>query len=169
MSSARRGDHSSRPGSLTSSFGASSHGSYRVVGTKGDVFVSDAYEFADPKKIELTMWNKSFRMSFPKRDQVAAELLRFSECVLSGREPEPSGREGLADVRIIRASTRETIVVTKETFVAAGDTVQTQADGKATVQMIDGSVYSVRPNSTVVIRDNSSIFGGKYARNWRSF
>jgi hypothetical protein len=68
------------------------------------------------------------------------------------------------DVRIIRATTRETIVVTKETFVAAGDTVQTQGDGKATVQMIDGSVYSVRPNSTVVIRDNSSIFGGNNVR-----
>jgi hypothetical protein len=68
------------------------------------------------------------------------------------------------DVRIIRAATRETIVVTKETFVAAGDTLQTQADGKATVQMIDGSVYSVRPNSTVVIRDNSSILGGNNVR-----
>jgi hypothetical protein len=68
------------------------------------------------------------------------------------------------DVRIIRAATRETIVVTKETFVAAGDTVQTQSDGKATVQMIDGSVYSVKPNSTVVIRDNSSIFGGNNVR-----
>src|SRR5688572_9474279 len=53
------------------------------------------------------------------------------------------------DVRIIRASTRETIVVTKSTYVSAGDTVQTQADGRAVVQMIDGSVYSVRPNSTV--------------------
>jgi hypothetical protein len=68
------------------------------------------------------------------------------------------------DVRIIRASTRETIVVTKSTYVAAGDTVQTQADGRAVVQMIDGSVYTVRPNSTVVIRDNSSIFGGKNVR-----
>lgn len=68
------------------------------------------------------------------------------------------------DVRIIRAATRETIVVTKETYVAAGDTVQTQSDGKAIVQMIDGSIYSVRPNSTVVIRDNSSIFGGNNVR-----
>lgn len=68
------------------------------------------------------------------------------------------------DVRIIRAATRETIVITKETYVAAGDTIQTQADGKATVQMIDGSIYTVRPNSTVVIRDNSSIFGGKNVR-----
>ena len=68
------------------------------------------------------------------------------------------------DVRITRAATRETILVTKETFVAAGDTIQTQADGRAVVQMIDQSVYSVRPNSTVVIRDSSSIFGGTNVR-----
>ncbi len=68
------------------------------------------------------------------------------------------------DVRITRAATRETILVTKETFVAAGDTIQTQADGRAVVQMIDGSVYSVRPNSTVVVRDSSSLFGGKNVR-----
>jgi len=68
------------------------------------------------------------------------------------------------DVRITRAATRETILVTKETWVAAGDTIQTQSDGRAVVQMIDGSVYSVRPNTTVVIRDNSSLFGGKNVR-----
>lgn len=68
------------------------------------------------------------------------------------------------DVRITRAATRETILVTKQTYVSAGDTIQTQADGRATLQMIDGSVYSVRPNSTVVIRDSSSIFGGKNVR-----
>lgn len=68
------------------------------------------------------------------------------------------------DVRITRAQTRETIVVTKETYVAAGDTIQTQADGRAVVQMIDGSVYTVRPNSTVVIRDSTSIFGGTNIR-----
>lgn len=68
------------------------------------------------------------------------------------------------DVRIVRAATRETILVTRETYLAAGDTIQTQADGKAQVQMIDGSTLSVRPNSTVVIRDSSSIFGGQNVR-----
>lgn len=68
------------------------------------------------------------------------------------------------DVRIIRAATRETVVVTKETFIAAGDTIQTQSDGKAIVQMIDGSVLTVRPNSTLIIKDNSSIFGGANVR-----
>ena len=68
------------------------------------------------------------------------------------------------DVRIIRAATRETILVTKPTFVSAGDTIQTQTDGKAQVQMIDGSMLSIRPNSTVVIRDSQSIFGGTNVR-----
>lgn len=85
---------------------------------------------------------------------VAAEIPKDAARILSF--------EG--DVRITRAATRETIVVTKETWIAAGDTIQTQGDGKAIVQMIDGSVYSVRPNSTVIIRDNSSIFGGANVR-----
>ncbi|MCU1290943.1 MAG: Fibronectin type [Acidobacteria bacterium] len=84
----------------------------------------------------------------------------------ASQTPQDAGRlvsfEG--DVRIIRASTRETILVTKQTYVSAGDTIQTQGDGRATVQMIDGSTLAVRPNSTVVIRDSSSIFGGTNVR-----
>ena len=68
------------------------------------------------------------------------------------------------DVRITRAATRETILVTKMTYVSAGDTVQTQSDGRAQIQMIDGSILTVRPNSTIIIRDSSSIFGGKNVR-----
>ncbi len=68
------------------------------------------------------------------------------------------------DVRIVRAATRETILITKLTYVSAGDTIQTQADGRAQVQMIDGSTLSIRPNSTIVIRDSSSIFGGTNVR-----
>lgn len=68
------------------------------------------------------------------------------------------------EVRITRAATRETILVTKETYVAAGDTIQTQADGRAIIQMIDGSTYSVRPNSTIVVKDTNSLFGGKNVR-----
>ena len=68
------------------------------------------------------------------------------------------------DVRIIRATTRETILITRPTFVSAGDTIQTQADGRAKIQMIDGSVLSIRANSTVVIRDSNSLFGGPNVR-----
>jgi hypothetical protein len=68
------------------------------------------------------------------------------------------------DVRITRASTRETEKVTKVTHVSAGDTIQTQADGRAQIRMIDGAILSIRPNSTVVIRNSTSIFGGTDVR-----
>ncbi len=68
------------------------------------------------------------------------------------------------DVRIIRAATRETIVVKSETFVTAGDTIQTMADGRATVQNIDGSVFYVKPNSAMVVKVSTSLFGGKDVR-----
>lgn len=88
------------------------------------------------------------------------------QVVVDGETPKDAAKiisfEG--EVRITRAATRETILVTRETYVAAGDTVQTQADGRAVIQMIDGSVYSVRPNSTVVVRDTTSLFGGKNVR-----
>ena len=68
------------------------------------------------------------------------------------------------NVKIIRVTTRATERVTKATYVEAGDTVQTQADGRAQIRMIDGSLLSVRPNSTVVISDSSSILGGTSVR-----
>lgn len=68
------------------------------------------------------------------------------------------------EVRITRASTRLTEKVTKVTYVLAGDTIQTQADGRAQIRMIDGAVLSIRPNSTVVIRNSTSIFGGTDVR-----
>jgi len=84
----------------------------------------------------------------------------------AGDIPRDAGRvisfEG--DVRIIRAATRETILVTKNTYVTAGDTIQTQSDGRAVIQMIDGSTFNVRPNSTVVVRESTSLFGGKDVR-----
>jgi predicted dehydrogenase len=36
-------------------------------------------------------------------DQFAAEIIYFSDCLLHDKDPEPSGEEGLADIRIIRA------------------------------------------------------------------
>ena len=46
------------------------------------------------------------KKKFRKSDQFAPELLYFSDCILNGRDPEPSGEEGLADVRIIEGMQR---------------------------------------------------------------
>ena len=47
------------------------------------------------------MGEKTEKRQYPKRDQFAAEISYFSECILNDREPEPSGQEGLADIRVI--------------------------------------------------------------------
>lgn len=65
------------------------------------------------------------------------------------------------DVRVIHAATREVVLASSDTQLYPGDTVQTQADGRARIAMADGSTVVVRPNSTIIIRDNASSDGGK--------
>lgn len=65
------------------------------------------------------------------------------------------------DVRVIRSATRETVVPGADTELYPGDTVQTQASGRARVSMADGSTLVVRPNSTIIVRDNATEDDGK--------
>jgi len=92
-----------RVAAFVTSFNASDVGSYRIVGTKGQLRVDPAYEYAEGLSYELTIDGKTTRGRTGKHDQFAPELLYFSECILRDREPEPSGEEGLQDVRIIQA------------------------------------------------------------------
>ena len=92
-----------RLASFTSSFGAADVSTYRVVGTHGDLVMDPAYEYAEELVQRVTINGRTRERRFPKRDQFAPELVSFSECILTGAAPEPSGWEGLADVRVIRA------------------------------------------------------------------
>jgi predicted dehydrogenase len=92
-----------RVASFVVSFNASDVGWYEIVGTKGSLRVDPAYEYAEGNAYELTIEGKKTKKEFPKRDQFAAELIYFSECIINNTQPEPSGEEGLQDVRIIRA------------------------------------------------------------------
>jgi hypothetical protein len=65
------------------------------------------------------------------------------------------------DVRVIHAATRQVVLASSDTQLYPGDTVQTQADGRARITMADGSTVVVRPNSTIIIRDNVSSEGGR--------
>jgi predicted dehydrogenase len=86
---------------FTSSFDAADASSYRIVGTEGSILMEPAYEYAEPLAYTLTVGGKTTKRRGRKRDQFAAELLYFSDCVRKNREPEPSGAEGAWDVRII--------------------------------------------------------------------
>ena len=84
------------------SFGAADVSAYTVVGTKGVLRVDPAYEYATGLQHHLDIGGKKKTVRFPKRDQFAPELI-YSDCIIKDKEPEPSGVEGLQDVRIIRA------------------------------------------------------------------
>jgi glucose-fructose oxidoreductase len=92
-----------RLASFICSFGASDRSAFEVVGSKGVVKLDPAYEMAGTLKAELVVGNRATKRTFKKGDQFAPELVYFSDCILKDREPEPGGREGLADVRVIQA------------------------------------------------------------------
>jgi glucose-fructose oxidoreductase len=85
------------------SFGAADAANYDLVGTKGRLTLHNGYEYAAPVEMQVTVGEKKAVRHFKMRDQFAPELLYFSDCILRNKEPEPSGLEGLADVRVIEA------------------------------------------------------------------
>lgn len=95
-----------RVAQLTASLDAAPVSYYRLIGTLGSLHMEPAYDYVRDLTYHLTVGDKTTTQTFPRRDQFAPELIHFSECILNDREPEPSGEEGLADVRIVRAMFR---------------------------------------------------------------
>ena len=95
-----------RLAAFTCSFDAADRSVYTIVGTEGSVTVEPAYEYAEGLAYQVRIGNRKRHKKFSKSDQFAPELLHFSDCVLRGEDPEPSGEEGLADVRVIEALER---------------------------------------------------------------
>jgi predicted dehydrogenase len=92
-----------RIASFTTSFGAANKSIFEVIGTKGSLKMEPAYDYTETLKSEITVNGRTTKRVFKLRDQFAPEIVYFSNCILKNRKPEPSGREGLADVRIIEA------------------------------------------------------------------
>lgn len=90
-----------RLASFTCSFGAADRSTYTITGTRGSLTLDPAYEYAEGLAYELKIGERTRKKKFGKSDQFAPELLYFSDCILKDRDPEPSGEEGLADVRVI--------------------------------------------------------------------
>ncbi|MBV9389982.1 MAG: Gfo/Idh/MocA family oxidoreductase [Chroococcidiopsidaceae cyanobacterium CP_BM_ER_R8_30] len=92
-----------RLATFTSSFGAAPVSTFQIVGTQGDLRMDSAYSYQGELKQQLTINGQTQERSFPAGDQFAAEITYFSDCLLTDKAPEPSGVEGLADIRIIQA------------------------------------------------------------------
>ena len=86
------------------SFNAADVASYRIVGTKGQLHVDPAYEYAEGLGYELTVDGKTHA-----QDASASAISSRRSCCTSRTAscriatPEPSGEEGLQDVRIVQA------------------------------------------------------------------
>lgn len=92
-----------RVATYTCSFDSADVATYTVLGTKGKLRLDMAYEYQAAIEMEVSIGGKKQERTYEQRDHFGAELAYFSDCILNNREPEPSGEEGLADVRIIRA------------------------------------------------------------------
>jgi glucose-fructose oxidoreductase len=92
-----------RLANFTCSFNGPGLQFYNVMGTRGNLRVEPAYDYAVDLKHRLRVGDEEEEQTFPKRDQFAAELTYFADCVLHRRDPEPDGWEGLQDVQLVEA------------------------------------------------------------------
>jgi glucose-fructose oxidoreductase len=88
---------------FTCSFGATDRSYYEVLGTAGMLSLDNAYESAVEMRMTVRSEHGDKLRTFSKRDQVAGEIEYFARCIRDDVEPEPSGWEGLADIRILQA------------------------------------------------------------------
>jgi glucose-fructose oxidoreductase len=92
-----------RVAQFTCSFGAHDRAHYQVIGTDGFLTLDNAYEYAAEMTLHVEGKHGAKTRRFTKRDQIAAEIEYFVRCIRDDLDPEPSGWEGLADVRILQA------------------------------------------------------------------
>jgi len=77
-------------------FGAAATGWYQLVAPKVMCRLS-AYEYSEGLTVRITVGEKSHEKHYPKKGSVRGGTVLFLQCVLNGRQPEPSGWEGLAE------------------------------------------------------------------------
>lgn len=88
---------------LHTSFGEEPTAALRILGEDGSVQLDNAYGHDVAVSLDLSRRGQRETLSFEPTDQFAAEISYFSGCILQDRAPEPSGIEGLQDVRLVEA------------------------------------------------------------------
>jgi predicted dehydrogenase len=93
------------PGNRLAQFNLSYYGgpvnSLVAVGPKGSVMLDPAYMFGQSIQQTLAVGQDKKKKTFKNTDHFGGEMKYFSDCILSGTDPEPDGEEGYADVRVL--------------------------------------------------------------------
>lgn len=92
-----------RVAQFTCSYAAYDRAHYELIGSDGILTLENAYDYTADMRMRVVGKHGEKARTFEKRDQIAAEIDYFARCVRDNVDPEPSGWEGLADVRILQA------------------------------------------------------------------
>jgi hypothetical protein len=76
---------------------------YTVIGSKGHLEVNPGFQLETAYEHHSMVDKKAARERFSETDHFGGELQYFSECILTGRDPEPDAEEGWLDMRVILA------------------------------------------------------------------
>lgn len=88
---------------LHTSFGEEPVALFTIYGEDGFLRLTNAYRHTEPMTIQIVRGGRVEELTFEPGDPFGATLTYFSDCVVSDRQPEPSGIDGLQDVRIVEA------------------------------------------------------------------
>lgn len=86
-----------------SSFGEEPMSTMALFGEEGWISLSPASRHDVDTHLLVSRHGRVEETTYPPTDQFAAEIGYFSDCILVDRQPDPSGIEGLLDVRTIEA------------------------------------------------------------------
>jgi predicted dehydrogenase len=87
----------------TAAYSAAFSSFVHVHGDKGWAELAPAFAFEEERRISGKVAGKWFAKTFNPIDEFVLELDEFADCIRQGREPEPSGEQGLRDIVIIDA------------------------------------------------------------------
>jgi len=97
-------------GGVTGAYTASQHaqlsGSFRIVGTEGEVRLEPAFFNDERSELHLRTGGSTIfetSVAFPSVDQMEAEVAYFADCLRDGRPFEPDAEHGLVDMQAIEA------------------------------------------------------------------
>jgi glucose-fructose oxidoreductase len=85
------------------SFGEEASAELTIFGEHGSIRLDDAYEPGGETTLEIVKQGERRELRFEPTDAFAATIEYFSDCVIQDRQPQPSGIDGLQDVRLVEA------------------------------------------------------------------
>ncbi|MDP1027893.1 Gfo/Idh/MocA family oxidoreductase [Sphingomonas sp. KR1UV-12] len=91
---------------FTVSYFANNIDSYIIAGTKGSIHMSPGYGWQSALEQNRTVGDTQTHEAFKHTDHFGGQMRYFSACILEGRDPEPDGEEGIADLRVIEGIVR---------------------------------------------------------------